>query len=207
MKITSNDRKVFDRLNKRYKEFRKKGVINNTWNLAINEIMSIYSDADMRGVDTSKWAGSKQNIFTMSKNIDDETLQQLRKVAKYLDKTQSSKVSYYKRNKEIDDRAMRAYQTLKNRPDNDIDNLQDYIDMLDDMEQSKEIKGIRDALSSDQIMRIYDYARSLNIKNADIEEIIQKGLNTMLKGDPLYRWLRNEMTNAYKTDDTDFYEE
>lgn len=207
MKISSNDRKLFDRLNKRYKEFKKKGVINNTWNLAINEIMSIYSDADMRGIDTSKWAGSKQNIFTMSKNIDDETLQQLRKVAKYLDKTQSSKVSYYKGNKEIDKRAMRAYQTLKNRPDNDIDNLQDYIDMLDDMEQSKEIKGIRDALSSDQIMRVYDYARSLNIKNADIEEIIRNGLKTMLKGDPLYRWLRNEMMNAYKTNDVDLYEE
>jgi hypothetical protein len=207
MKISSNDRKLFDRLNKRYKEFKKKGVINNTWNLAINEVMSIYSDADMRGIDTSKWAGSKQNIFTMSKNIDDETLQQLRKVAKYLDKTQSSKISYYKGNKEIDERAMRAYQTLKNRPDNDIDNLQDYIDMLDDMEQSKEIKGIRDALSSDQIMRVYDYARSLNIKNADIEEIIRNGLKTMLKGDPLYRWLRNEMMSAYKTNDVDLYEE
>lgn len=207
MKVSSTDRKLFDRLNKRYKEFRKRGVINNTWNLAINEIMSIYSDADMRGIDTSKWAGSKQNIFTMSKNVDEETLQQLRKVAKYLDKTQSSKISYYKRNKETDERAMKAYQTLKNRPDNDIDNLQDYIDMLDDMEQSKEIKGIRDALSSDQIMRIYDYARSLNIKNADIEDIIRNGLQTMLKGDPLYRWLRNEMTRAYTTDDTDFYED
>lgn len=207
MKVSSADRKLFDRLNKRYKEFRKKGVINNIWNLAINEIMSIYSDADMRAIDTSKWAGSKQNIFTMSKNVDEETLQQLRKVAKYLDKTQSSKISYYKRNKETDERAMKGYQTLKNRPDNDIDNLQDYIDMLDDMEQSKEIKGIRDALSSDQIMRIYDYARSLNIKNADIEDIIKNGLQTMLKGDPLYRWLRKEMTKAYATADTDFYED
>lgn len=205
--ISANDRKLFDRLNKRFKEFRKKGVINNIWNLAINETMSIYSDANMRGIDTSKWAGSKQNIFTMSKNLDDETLQQLRKVAKYLDKTGSSKISYYKRNKETDERAMKAYQTLKNRPDNNIDNLQDYIDMIDDIEQSKEIKGIRDALSSNQIMRIYDYARSINIKNADIEEIIRNGLKTMLNGDPLYRWLRKEMTKAYTIDNTDFYED
>lgn len=197
MALTNKDRKLFDRLNKRFKNFKKQGVVNNTWGMAINEVMNIYADLDMRGVDTSNIGGINQNIFSMSKNLDDEAVKALRKVAEFLDETESSKIGYYKKNKDIDDRVFKAYRTMLDRPDNNINSLQDYIDMIDDMQQSKEIKGLREAMSSDMIMRTYDYARTLGLKNDEVEEIIINGLKTTLQGDPLYNWMRGEIKKAY----------
>ena len=159
--------------------------------------MNIYADLDMRGVDTSNIGGINQNIFSMSKNLDDEAVKALRKVAEFLDETESSKIGYYKKNKDIDDRVFKAYRTMLDRPDNNINSLQDYIDMIDDMQQSKEIKGLREAMSSDMIMRTYDYARTLGLKNDEVEEIIINGLKTTLQGDPLYNWMRGEIKKAY----------
>lgn len=197
MPLTANDKKLFDRLNKRYKQFKSQGVINNTWALAVNELNNIYADANYREIDTNRWGGLNQNVFTLSKHTDDQTLKAMRKVAKYLDSVESSKISYYKRNKRVDESAYKAYLTMLNRPDNNVNDLQSYIDMLDDIEQSKDIKGLRDALSSDQIMRTYDYARSLNLKSAQIDHIVRRGLKKMLSGDPLYTWMKSEIERAY----------
>lgn len=197
MPLNKSDKKLFDKLNKRYKQFKMSGVINNTWALAVNELNNIYADANMREIDTSRWGGLNQNVFTLSKHTDDQTLKAMRKVAKYLDNVESSKISYYKNHKNVDEQAYKAYLTMLNRPDNNVEDLQSYIDMLDDMEQSKEVKGLREALSSEMIMRTYDYARSLNMKTKDVNEIIQRGLHKMLQGDPLYVWMKSEITKAY----------
>ena len=111
MPITAADKKLFDRLNKRYKQFKMQGVMNNTWALAVNELNNIYADADMRDIDTSRWGGLNQNVFTLSKNTDEQTLKAMRKVAKYLDSVESSKISYYKNHKNVDERAYKAYLT------------------------------------------------------------------------------------------------
>ena len=197
MPLTPEDRKLFDRLNKRWKNFRTQNVINNTWGLAINELQNIYAESDMHGINTDRWGGLNQNVFTLSKNLDEETIEAMRKVARFLDDTKSSSIGYYKRNKDVDERAYQAYMTILNRPDNHVVDLQSYIDMIDDMETSKDIKGLRDALTSDNIMRTYDYARSLNLTNAEVDKIIINGLKKTLTGDPLYNWLRGEIKAAY----------
>lgn len=203
MPLNKTDRKLFDKLNKRYKQFKMSGVINNTWALAVNELNNIYADANMREIDTSRWGGLNQNVFTLSKHTDEQTLKAMRKVAKYLDNVESSKISYYKNHKNVDEQAYKAYLTMLNRPDNNVEDLQSYIDMLDDMEQSKEVKGLREALSSEMIMRTYDYARSLNMKTEQVNEIIQRGLHKMLQGDPLYVWMKNEIAKAYSNASVD----
>lgn len=203
MSLNKTDKKLFDKLNKRYKQFKMSGVINNTWALAVNELNNIYADANMREIDTSRWGGLNQNVFTLSKHTDDQTLKAMRKVAKYLDNVESSKISYYKNHKNVDEQAYKAYLTMLNRPDNNVEDLQSYIDMLDDMEQSKEVKGLREALSSELIMRTYDYARSLNMKTSDVNNIIQRGLQKMLQGDPLYVWMKSEITKAYSNASVD----
>lgn len=197
MPFTAADKKLFDRLNKRYKQFKMQGVMNNTWALAVNELNNIYADADMRDIDTSRWGGLKQNVFTLSKNTDEQTLKAMRKVAKYLDSVESSKISYYKNHKNVDERAYKAYLTMLDRPDNSVEDLQTYIDMLDDMEQSKDIKGLREALSSDLIMRTYDYARSMKLTEKQVNKIIERGLKKTLQGDPLYSWMKAEILKAY----------
>ena len=71
MPLTAEDRKMFDRLNKRYKVFRKRGVTSNAWELIKNEMLNIYMDASERGTMDISRINFKQNIFSLSKNIDE----------------------------------------------------------------------------------------------------------------------------------------
>lgn len=197
-KLTAEDRKMFDRLNKRFKVFKKRGVSSNLWEMVKNEVLNVYLDAANRGVMNISRLNFKQNVFTMAKDVDAETLAQLRKIAQYADNTKSSSFKYYKKTGgQYDEQLYKQYKTIKEQKGFYVNDLQDYIDFIDDIENGAIDKELYDRLGS----KLYEYFRAYckhkKISVNDYNMIVKRGLSTQLNGDPLYNWLRNEVDRAY----------
>ena len=197
-KLSAEDRKMFDRLNKRYKVFKKRGVSSNLWEMVKNEVLNVYLDAADRGVMDISRLNFKQNVFTMAKDVDAETLAQLRKIAQYADSTKSSSFNYYKKTGgQYDEQLYKSYKTIKEQKGFYVNDLQDYIDFIDDIENGAIDKELFERLGS----KLYEYFRAYckhkKISVNDYNMIVKRGLSTQLNGDPLYNWLRNEVDGAY----------
>lgn len=204
MALSKDDRKMFDRLNKRYKVFKKKGVTSNAWELIQNELLNVYMEAaDKRGMDISR-INFKQNLFTLSKNVDPETLAQMKKIAEYAENTKSTSFAYYKKNKgAADDRIIKAFQTMRNQ--GDVDTLQDYIDFVDTVKQAKnDVGGLVNKLYDrvgKRSITLLNEAKDKGISNRALDDIMQRALATAMFGDPLLSWLKNEIDKVYSEND------
>lgn len=199
---SKQDRKLFDKLNKRYKVFQKRGVSSNVWEMIKNEVLNVYLDAANRGVMDISRLNFKQNIFSMAKKMDPVVLDQLRKIAQFAESTKSSSFNYYnKTGGKYDKQLYQQYKTIKEQKGFYVDDLQDYIDFIDDIENGAIDKELYDRLGSKLYNFFMAYIRHKPIKQADLDGIIRRGLNTQLAGDPLYNWLRNEVDRAYNANE------
>ena len=198
MPMTAEDRKMFDRLNKRYKVFRKRGVTSNTWELIKNELLNVYMDASDRGTMDISRLNFKQNVFSLSKNIDEQTLEKMRKIARFAEDTKSSSFAYYKKTKgQYDDTLYKTYQSIKQQKGFYVDGLQDYIDFIDDIENGAMDSELYERLGSKLFRYFQAYCKHKSITKKDYDDIVKRGLSTQLSGDPLYNWLRDEVDIAY----------
>lgn len=207
MALSKEDRKLFDRLNKRYKVFKKRGVTSNAWELIQNELLNVYMEAaEKRGMDISR-INFKQNLFTLSKNVDPETLAQMEKIAEYAENTKSTSFAYYKKSKGIhDDRLFKTYQSLKGT--GQVSNLQDFIDFIDDMENVRNnisdlINKLYQRLGRTKLMSFLSYVEAKGISEPKKADIIERALATVLNGDPLLFWLKNEVDKVYNEQQKD----
>lgn len=198
MPMTAEDRKMFDRLNKRYKVFRKRGVTSNAWELIKNELLNVYMDASERGTMDIHRINFKQNVFSLSKNIDEQTLEKMRKIARFAEDTKSTSFVYYKKTKgQYDDTLYKAYQSIKQQKGFYVDDLQDYIDFIDDIENGAMDSELFERLGSKLYRYFQAYCKHKSINKNDYDDIVRRGLSTQLSGDPLYNWLRDEVDMAY----------
>lgn len=198
MPMTAEDRKLFDRLNKRYKVFRKRGVTSNAWELIKNEMLNVYMDASERGTMDISRINFKQNIFSLSKNIDEQTLEKMRKIARFAEDTKSSSYAYYKKTKgQYDETLYKTYQSIKQQKGFYVDDLQDYIDFIDDIENGAMDKELWDRLQSKLYRYFQAYCKHKKVTKQEYNDIVSRGLATQLSGDPLYNWLRDEVDLAY----------
>lgn len=198
MKLPKEVRKLFDKMNKRYKVFKTKGVRSNLWDMVQNELLNVYMDFEKRtGKDISR-LNFKQNIFSLRSDLDQEALQQLYKIAQYAENTKSSSFAYYKKNQQYDDALFKQYQSIKQRAGFGVNDLQDYIDFIDEIENGALDKELFERLGSVLYRFFMAYCRAKKITNKEKNDIIKRGLATSLMGDPLYNWLRDEVDKAYK---------
>lgn len=198
MPLTAEDRKMFDRLNKRYKVFRKRGVTSNAWELIKNEMLNIYMDASERGTMDISRINFKQNIFSLSKNIDEVTLEKMRKIARFAEDTKSSSFAYYNKTKgQYDETLYKTYQSIKQQKGFYVDDLQDYIDFIDDIENGAMDKELCERLQSKLYRYFQAYCKYKKVTKQEYNDIVSRGLATQLSGDPLYNWLRDEVDLAY----------
>ena len=198
MPTTAEDRKLFDRLNKRYKVFRKRGVTSNAWELIKNELLNVYMDASERGTMDISRINFKQNIFSLSKNIDEQTLEKMRKIARFAEDTKSSSFAYYKKTKgQYDDALFKQYQSIKQQKGFHVDDLQDYIDFIDDIENGAIERELYERLQSKLYFFFKGYVKHKKIIKSDYDDIVRRGLDTQMSGDPLYNWLINQVDIAY----------
>ena len=193
MKVDKETRKQFDRLNKRYKVFQKRGVTSNLWDMIKNEVINVYLNA---GFDVP--GNFKQNVFSMAKNMDPDILDKLKKLADFAENTKSSSFKYYEKTKgQYDEQLYKQYKTIKEEKGFFVDDLQDYIDFIDDIENGAMDKDLYERLGSKLYRFFVAYCKHAQISKKDYDNIVRHGLATQLSGDPLYNWLRNQVDAAY----------
>lgn len=197
MKIPKEIRKLFDKMNKRYKVFKKHGVQSNLWDMVQNELLNVYMDFSERTGKGIERLNFKQNLFSLRKDLDQEALQQIYKIAKFAEGSKSSSFAYYKKNSQYDDALFKQYQSIKQQAGFGVNDLQDYIDFIDEIENGALDKELFDRLGSKLYRFFYAFCKNKKIKQKDYNDIVKRGLATSLKGDPLYNWLRDEVIKAY----------
>lgn len=193
MQLDKETRKLFDKLNKRYKVFQKRGVSSNLWEMVKNEVINVYlaEDMEIKG-------NFKQNVFSMAKNQDPKILEQLKKIAQFAINTKSSSFNYYKKTEgRYDESLYKQYKSIKEQKGFYVDDLQDYIDFIDDIENGSLDKELYERLGSKLYRYFQAYCKHKPISKKDYDNIVRRGLSTQLSGDPLYNWLRNEVDRAY----------
>lgn len=198
MSLTKEDRKLFDRLNKRFKVFKKRGVSSNAWEMIKNELLNVYMEAsEERGLNISR-LNFKQNVFSLSKNTDEETLRQMRKIAKFAESTKSTSFMYYnKSGGQYDESLYKQYKSIKEQQGFFVNDLQDYIDFIDDIENGALDRDLYERLGSKLYRYFQAYCKHKKINKRDYDEVVRRGLATQLSGDPLYNWLRDQVDAAY----------
>ena len=195
MKLDKETRKLFDKLNKRYKVFQKRGVSSNLWEMVKNEIINVYLS---EGIEIK--GNFKQNVYSMAKDQDPKVLEQLKKIAQFAINTKSSSFNYYKKTEgRYDESLYKQYKSIKEQKGFYVDDLQDYIDFIDDIENGSLDKELYERLGSKLYSYFRAYCKHKPISKKDYDNIVRRGLSTQLSGDPLYNWLRNEVDRAYNT--------
>lgn len=193
MQLDKETRKLFDKLNKRYKVFQKRGVSSNLWEMVKNEVINVYlaEGMEIKG-------NFKQNVFSMAKNQNPKILEQLKKIAQFALNTKSSSFNYYNKTEGRYDEALyKQYKSIKEQKGFYVDDLQDYIDFIDDIENGSLDKELYERLGSKLYRYFQAYCKHKPISKKDYDNIVRRGLSTQLSGDPLYNWLRNEVDSAY----------
>ena len=193
MLLDKETRKLFDKLNKRYKVFQKRGVSSNLWEMVKNEVINVYlaEGMEIKG-------NFKQNVFSMAKNQDPKILEQLKKIAQFAINTKSSSFNYYNKTEgRYDESLYKQYKSIKEQKGFYVDDLQDYIDFIDDIENGSLDKELYERLGSKLYRYFQAYCKHKSISKKDYDNIVRRGLSTQLSGDPLYNWLRNEVDSAY----------
>ena len=75
---------------------------------------------------------------------------------------------------ETDARLMASYQTAKERYPSTIKNFSDYVNWIDQMENTS--KGFKEYFDSGEMARIYDYGYSLKMSTSEIQDVMKKQL-------------------------------
>ena len=195
MQLDKETRKLFDKLNKRYKVFQKRGVSSNLWEMVKNEVINVYL---AEGIEIK--GNFKQNVFSMAKDQNPKVLEQLKKIAQFALNTKSSSFNYYNKTKgRYDESLYKQYKSIKEQKGFYVDDLQDYIDFIDDIENGSLDKELYERLGSKLYRYFQAYCKHKPISKKDYDNIVRRGLSTQLSGDPLYNWLRNEVDRAYNT--------
>ena len=166
-RLSAEDRRLFDRANKRIKAFDKLGLKNDIIEIIQNELTNVYLDADADMVDTSRVNYGK---FSMNSEVmQGERLEDARNLANALLDAKSSTLRYYKTHSDETEYRADAYETVKSNPAYGVNNFQDYINFIDDMKHAREMKTLLQNLGSKNIARLYAYGKSKKFKKLHAE--------------------------------------
>lgn len=196
MGLTIEDRKLFDRMNKRLDKFDKKGVQNEVVNLAREELLNIYLKESESGTDLSR---TNFNKFSMNTSMSEETLDDLRGLAKALEKSKTSKISYYKKDPTITQHARSTYETLKGK-EYGVNDFQSFINFVDDLKGAMATSEIANKLDSDQWARIYGYGKDRGLTTDEINTLIIDNVSRYRDGDTFVLYAFNEIDKQYGGD-------
>ena len=167
--MDSNDKKLLRKLNTRLARWDKAGaesyIVQET-RLALTNFY-LENDLDIK---------SKTINFTTRSGLTSKQEQQLLAIADMFNDAKSSKIGYYNANEgtENDARLMASYQTAKARYPSTIKNFSDYVNWIDQMENTS--KGFKEYFDSGEMARIYDYGYSLKMSTSEIQEVMKKQL-------------------------------
>ena len=202
MPLSKDDIKLFNRMNKRMNEFSNRGLNNEIINIVKNELTNIYLDESAKhNTDLSRTNFGK---FSMNQSMSDETIDQLRGLAKALETNKSSRIGYYKKNPTVSTNAGKTYETLKGRTVTDevtgeskseygVNNFQGFIDFVDNLNDAMENEKISEKLDSNQWAKIYGYGINKGLDESTINDLIERNLTSYINGDQFVLFAFNEI--------------
>lgn len=194
-RLSAEDRRLFDRANKRIEAFDKLGLKNDIIEIIQNELTNVYLDADADMVDTSR---VNYNKFSMNSEVmQGERLEDARNLANALLDAKSSTLRYYKTHSDETEYRADAYETVKSNPAYGVNNFQDYINFIDDMKHAREMKTLLQNLGSKNIARLYAYGKSKKFTRNEIDKIMLSTRKKFQEQDDLYNYLRDKIDAKY----------
>lgn len=199
MGLSLEDKKLFDRMNKRLDKFDKQGITNEVVNLAREELLNIYLKESEKGTDLSR---TNFNKFSMNTAISDDTLNDLRGLAKALEKSKTSKISFYTKDPTITQHARSSFETLKSK-EFGVNDFQSFINFIDDLKGAMSTSEIANKLDSNQWARIYGYGKDKGLTTDEINGIIIDGISKYRDGDTFVLYAFNKIDEQYGGDAND----
>ena len=198
-RLSAEDRKLFDRANKRIEAFTKLGLRNDIIEIIQNELTNVYLDASADMIDTSRVNYDK---FSMNSAVmSGERLEDARNLANALLDAKSSTLRYYKEHEHEPEYRAMSFETVRSNPAYEVNNFQDYINFVDDMKHAKEMKSLLQNLGSKNIARLYAYGKTQRFSRNDIDKIMLSVKKKFLDKDDLYKYLRGKIDNERKKRD------
>lgn len=191
-KLTPEEYKLLDKMNKRLRTWVKNNMSNEVINQIQNDLTIFYTkyniDAPSRNI----------MLFKKSNRYTDQEKQELLRIAQAMNKAKSSKISYYRKMPTDNERLQKAFQSVRNNPLYNVNTFVDYIQWVDDMNNAKEIVAQLMEIDSDLVARTYGYGKEHNLTSEDINMIMKDAVDNYRDGDTMEQFLQNEIEKKEK---------
>lgn len=186
-KLTPEEYKLLDRMNKRLATWEKNGLTNDITNQVRTELLNFYTKHDIEYTGaTVKF--KKSNLYT------DEEKREILAIANAMEYTKSSSIKYYKSNpNKAKHNYLQSYETVRNKGVYGVKTFQDYIRFIDDIKSAKANKDLIRNLDSHQIARLYGYGHEHDLTTEQINNIILENVSEYRDGSKLERFLMDEI--------------
>lgn len=191
-KLTPEEYKLLDRMNKRLATWEKNGLTNDITNQVRVELLNFYTkhDIEYKGA-TVKF--KKSNLYT------DEEKREILAIANAMEFTKSSSIKYYKSNpNKAKHNYLKSFESVRNMSVYGVKTFQDYIKFIDDIKSAKDNKDLIRNLDSHQIARLYGFGHEHNLTTEQINDLILENVTEYRRGSKLEEFLLEEIENNEK---------
>lgn len=186
-KLTPDEYKLLDRMNKRLATWEKNDLTNDITNQVRTELLNFYTKHDIEYTGaTVKF--KKSNLYT----VDEK--REILAIAKAMEFTKSSSIKYYKANpNKAHHNYLKSFETVRNKGVYGVKTFQDYINFIDDIKSAKANRDLIRNLDSKQIARLYAYGHERDLSTEQINQLIIDNVTDYRDGSKLERFLMDEI--------------
>lgn len=186
-RLTADEYKLLDKMNKRLRTWQKNNMSNEVVNQVKNDLLNFYLKHNINS------PNREMLLFTKSNNLTSEQKEELLRIANAMNSAKSSKISYYKKMPTDDKRLQKAFQTVKNNPLYNVKTFADYVQWVDDMNNAKAIVAELMELDSAMIARVYGYGTDKKLTTEQVNEIMVNAVNNYKDGSTMEQFLQSEI--------------
>lgn len=186
-KLTASEYKLLDRMNKRLRTWNKNNVSNEVINMIQNDLINFYAKYDIDNPSRDLILFKKSNKYT------EQQKQEILRIARAMERSKSSKISYYKKHKVNDLKIKKSFESMRENPAYNINSFSDYIHLVDDLNNAKSIISELMEIDSGLVARTYAYAREHKLTSEEVNKILVKTLKNYRDGDTMEQFLQTEI--------------
>lgn len=191
-RLTPDEYKLLDRMNKRLATWEKNDLQNDVTNQVRIELLNFYTKHDIEYTGaTIKF--KKSNLYT------EQEKQEILSIARAMEYSKSSAISYYKRHPtKQEHNYLQSFETVRNKGVYGVKTFQDYINFIDDIKSAKANKDLIRNLDSKQIARLYAYGHEKKLTTEQINDIILENVTEYRSGTKLENFLMKQIEGFEK---------
>lgn len=186
-KLTTEEYRLLDRMNKRLETWERNKLTNDVTNQVRIELLNFYTKHDIEYTGkTVKF--KKSNLFTEGEKAE------ILAIAQAMEFSKSSSIKYYKAHpKKSEHNYLQSFETVRNKGVYGVKTFQDYINFIDDIRTAKANKDLIRNLDSKQIARLYAYGHEKKLTTEQINQLIIDNVSDYRNGSKLERFLMEEI--------------